>query len=198
MEEGRFWQILDRHNPYSPLQTDDAKIVSEGRTTGHVAAEVLRCAGEMRNEATREARRQLLERALESPSHVVRDGAVVGLSRLADPLAIPALAKARAALPEETEDAARFLLQLMKRLDMCFPLDEEQAGKPPGRWLVPGAPDPESRVMTQHSTPCPPPIMSTRCPPSRPTGRAFKRGAVASPTPLFRQGGAGRAGPDRT
>ncbi len=48
------------------------------------------------------------------------------------------LAKARAALLEETEDAARFLLRLMKRFDMCFPLDEEQAGKPPGRWLVPG------------------------------------------------------------
>ena len=29
----------------------------------------------------------------------------------------------------------------MERFDMCFPLDEEEAGKLPGKWLVPGALD---------------------------------------------------------
>ena len=50
----------------------------------------------MRNEATREARRELLERSLASPLHTVRDGAVVGLSMLRDPRSIPPLAAAAA------------------------------------------------------------------------------------------------------
>ena len=52
------------------------------------------------------------------------------------------LAEARAALPGETEEAARFLLRLMERFDLCFPLDEEEGGKLPRKWLVPGALDP--------------------------------------------------------
>ena len=52
------------------------------------------------------------------------------------------LTEALAALPEETEDAARFLLRLMEHFDLCFPLDEEERGKLPAKWLVPGALDP--------------------------------------------------------
>jgi len=140
MERGRFWQVLDRHDPFSPLgpeETDRARlavdveslfaaamnetfedgfesalslelqhlvlkhgevtleIVSDlilrERVPREVAAEALRCLGGMRNEATHEARRQLLERSLASPSHVVRDGALIGLSSLRDVHAIPAL-----------------------------------------------------------------------------------------------------------
>ena len=145
MEKGRFWQILDRYDPFSPWRPDDAirvrlateieglfaaaenesfddgfdsvlslelqrlvlrygnttmEIVSEmifaDRTASHVAAEALRCAGEMRNEATHEGRRQLLERALASPSNIIRDGATIGLSHLGDPRTIPTLEAAAA------------------------------------------------------------------------------------------------------
>ena len=140
MEEGRFWQILDRYGPFLPLRPEaalQARLVKEveglfaaakndrfedgfdsalslelrrlvlkyGGTTiqiisdllhddqvaPEVAAEAVRCLAEMRNEETREARRRLLERSLASPSPVVRDGAVVGLSQMFDPLTIPAL-----------------------------------------------------------------------------------------------------------
>jgi hypothetical protein len=73
-----------------------SEMIFQNRTTPQVAAEALHCAGEMRNEATHEARRRLLERALESPSNITRDGAVVGLSHLCDPHTIPALEAAAA------------------------------------------------------------------------------------------------------
>jgi len=43
------------------------------------------------------------------------------------------------ALPEEDEKSARFLLNLMERFEMCFPLDEGEDGKLATRWLIPGA-----------------------------------------------------------
>ena len=49
------------------------------------------------------------------------------------------LAEALAALPGEKEHEARFFLRLMERFEMCFPLDEETGGAPPGKWLIPGA-----------------------------------------------------------
>ncbi|MEA3209826.1 MAG: internalin [Chthoniobacter sp.] len=49
------------------------------------------------------------------------------------------LAEALGALPGETEETARFLLRLMERFEMCFPLDEEEGSKPPTKWLIPGA-----------------------------------------------------------
>jgi internalin A len=49
------------------------------------------------------------------------------------------LAEALEALPGETEEPARFLLRLMERFEMCFPLDEEEGGKLPMQWLIPGA-----------------------------------------------------------
>jgi hypothetical protein len=163
MEKGRFWQVLDRHDPFSPLKPDDAtrarlvdeiagllaaaehesfedgfdsalslelqrlvlkhgdmtlKIVAdlilENRAAPQVAAEALRCFGEMENEATHEARRQLLERSLACPSHVVRDGAVVGLSHLYDPHSIPAL---EAAAAREDHGLLRAnMLQLLEQL----------------------------------------------------------------------------------
>lgn len=49
------------------------------------------------------------------------------------------LADAKQALPGENEETARFFLRLMERFEMCFPLDEEENGNPPSRWLIPGA-----------------------------------------------------------
>jgi hypothetical protein len=140
MEAGRFWQILDRYDPPSPLAPDSTvrvrleseieslfaaaeneifedgfdsslslelqrlvliygstalgivnSMLRENRIVPQVAAEALRCLGEMRNQATSEARRQLLEYGLASRSQVVRDGAVTGLASLRDLRAIAAL-----------------------------------------------------------------------------------------------------------
>ena len=49
------------------------------------------------------------------------------------------LAEARLALPGEEEKDVRFFLRLMERFEMCFPLDEEEGGKLPTQWLIPGA-----------------------------------------------------------
>ena len=66
-------------------------LLSENRVAPQVAAEALSCLGEMKNEATYEDRRLLLENCLASPSHITRDGAVAGLSNLCDPRSISAL-----------------------------------------------------------------------------------------------------------
>ena len=91
-----------------------AEMIFENRVTSPVAAEALRCAGEMRNEATHEVRRQLLERALASPSNITRDGAVVGLSHLGDPRAIPILEAAAAR--EEYRLLRANMLDLLEQL----------------------------------------------------------------------------------
>ena len=49
------------------------------------------------------------------------------------------LTEALQALPGETEETARFLLRLMERFEMCFPLDEEEGDKLATKWLIPGA-----------------------------------------------------------
>ena len=45
------------------------------------------------------------------------------------------------ALDGEPEQNARFLLRLMERFEMCFPLEEEGSASAPDRWLIPGALD---------------------------------------------------------
>lgn len=79
-----------------------------------VAAEALRCLGEMRNEATHDARRALLEHSLECSSHIVRDGAVLGLSDLSDPRTIPSLE--RAAAREQYKLLRANMVDLLERL----------------------------------------------------------------------------------
>lgn len=49
------------------------------------------------------------------------------------------LAEALEALSGETEETVRFLLRLMERFEMCFPLDEEPGENLPTKWLIPGA-----------------------------------------------------------
>lgn len=49
------------------------------------------------------------------------------------------LTEALQALPGENEHDARFLLRLMERFEMCFPLEGEANAKLPTKWLIPGA-----------------------------------------------------------
>ncbi len=49
------------------------------------------------------------------------------------------LTDALQALPGEKEKEARFLLRLMERFEMCFPLDQEDVGGLPDKWFIPGA-----------------------------------------------------------
>jgi internalin A len=52
------------------------------------------------------------------------------------------LSEAVEAVPGADEPAARYLLNLMERFEMCFPLDaDDDASKPAERWLVPGSLD---------------------------------------------------------
>ena len=89
------------------------------RLAPHVAAEALGCLGGMKNEATREARRQLLESSLASPSHVTRNGAVTGLSNLCDPRSLPALQAA--AQREEYRLLRANIFQLVAHLEGLQP-----------------------------------------------------------------------------
>ncbi len=51
------------------------------------------------------------------------------------------LAEALIALPTEKEKEARFLLRLMERFEMCFPINEGENGVLATKWLIPGALD---------------------------------------------------------
>ena len=73
-----------------------SRLILEERVVPEVAAEALRCLGQMENLASHDARRGLLERSLACSSHVTRDGAVVGLSDLCDLRSIAALEAAAA------------------------------------------------------------------------------------------------------
>jgi HEAT repeat protein len=69
-------------------------VIEAKRTTPIVAAEVLKELGRLRNVTSHSSRRWVLERALRSPWPFTRDGAGLGLARLGDPNAIPALRRA--------------------------------------------------------------------------------------------------------
>jgi HEAT repeat protein len=89
------------------------RVLAEGAAP-YVSAAALRVLGEARQTATHEARRELLERSLRSPSHIVRDGAVLGLSDLHDPRSVPAL---EAAAAREDRPLLRAnLMRLLERL----------------------------------------------------------------------------------
>lgn len=85
-------------------------VIEAGRTTGSVAAEVLKELGRVRNEASRPLRRFALERALTSSSPTIRDGAGLGLARLSDPDTIPSLGRA---IERERDPQTRADLQLV-------------------------------------------------------------------------------------
>ena len=73
--------------------------IEMGRTPPIIAAEVLKTLGRLRNPASHATRRWVLERALNLSSPFIRDGAGLGLARLADPGAIPYLIRAIEAEP---------------------------------------------------------------------------------------------------
>jgi hypothetical protein len=68
--------------------------IETGRITPIVAAEVLKELGRLRNRSSHSSRRWVLERALTLASPFIRDGAGLGLARLADPAALPSLRRA--------------------------------------------------------------------------------------------------------
>jgi HEAT repeat protein len=80
------------------------------RTTPMVAAEILKELGRLRNATSHASRRWVLERALRSPWPFTRDGAGLGLARLGDSNAIPAL---RRAVDNEPNAQTRADLQLV-------------------------------------------------------------------------------------
>lgn len=51
------------------------------------------------------------------------------------------IAEALKAVPNTNESEVRFLLRLMERFEMCFPLDEEVGGAMPTKWLIPASLD---------------------------------------------------------
>lgn len=168
MDKGRFWQVLDRHCPFAPLDVDaetrsrlegeiddalraaESEVFEDGfdsnlslelqrlllkhgdmtveivadrvlgdRVTAEVAAEVLRCFGEVEHGATCDARERLLERGLTCSSHVARDGAVLGLADLSDGRSVPAL-EAAAAI-EKHERLRGNMVRLVRRLEELRP-----------------------------------------------------------------------------
>jgi len=91
-------QRLAIANGEAALEIVSELILGE-RVAPEAAAEALACLGQVQSKATREARRRLLERCLACSSHVVRDGAVVGLSSLRDVRSLSALDAAAAREP---------------------------------------------------------------------------------------------------
>jgi len=79
-----------------------------------VAGEALRWIGRIDNPPTYNDRRQLLEYSLSSPSPTIRDGALLGLASLDDPVSIPVLEKAveQERIKELRQDMQQALKQL--------------------------------------------------------------------------------------
>jgi hypothetical protein len=96
LSDGLLISVLNLIAPGDAAMEIVSDLILQNRAAPEVAAEALRCLGQVQSEATHEARRRLLERSLSSASHVTRDGAVAGLSSLRDPGAIPALEAAAA------------------------------------------------------------------------------------------------------
>lgn len=69
-------------------------LIDQEQLAPEVLSEALRWFGQVQDEATFTSRCGLLERALGSPSVLVRDGAILGLSFLADARVLPILEKA--------------------------------------------------------------------------------------------------------
>lgn len=81
-----------------------------GGAPSDVVAEMLKELGRMRDVTSHGSRRWLLERALLAPSPFVRDGAGLGLARMADPAALHSL---RNAIKLESNPETRSDLQLV-------------------------------------------------------------------------------------
>jgi hypothetical protein len=87
-----------------------AAVIESGRTLPIIAAEILKELGRMRDAASHGDRRWLLVRALSLPSPFIKDGAGLGLARLADPTALRYLHRA---IETEADAQTRADLQLV-------------------------------------------------------------------------------------
>jgi len=93
-------------------------VVLSNQTNAEVASEALRILGRLNHKSTYRERLWLLERGLYSDSARVRDGAILGLAFLDDPLAIAPLKSAieREKIQELLQDMKQVLAQLVVRL----------------------------------------------------------------------------------
>ena len=85
-------------------------LIESGRTAPIIAAELLKELGRIRDTTSHASRRWILEHALNASSPFVRDGAGLGLARLADPAALRYL---RRAIEGEPNAQTRADLQLV-------------------------------------------------------------------------------------
>jgi hypothetical protein len=94
-----------------------ARLLADRRMPTSVWAEVMRWLGRADDYLPRESRLWLLERGLSSPAPSVRDGAILGLSSLDDPSAIPYIEQAvhSEVVRELRADMEQVLAQLKKR-----------------------------------------------------------------------------------
>jgi hypothetical protein len=100
---------------YGPLSKDILAGLFEDKTVSPEAqSEALRWLGRMEDQQSRETRLWLLERSLNSPAPIVRDGAILGLASMDDPRAIRYLRIAieKEKLPELRSDMLEVLDQL--------------------------------------------------------------------------------------
>lgn len=95
-----------------------AQLAASGERARQVS-EVARWIGELRDQPTAADRRTFLAGALRSPSSVVRDGAVLGLSFLEDPEIVPLLSEA--AKREPVPELRRDIESLVDELDETQP-----------------------------------------------------------------------------
>lgn len=103
-------------------------VTLSNQTNTEVASEALRILGRLNHKATYRERLWLLERGLYSTSARVRDGAVLGLAFLDDPLAIAPLKSAieRERIPELRQDMEQVLAQLEGNVDGISPEKDSQ------------------------------------------------------------------------
>lgn len=92
-----------------------AYLILYNRTNQEVASEALRWIGRSSGRGTYGWRLWLLEKALSSPSPVVRDGAVLGLASMGDPSAVPYLREAIGA--ETCQELREDMLQALEELE---------------------------------------------------------------------------------
>lgn len=95
MESAFSRNLLDLIEQYGDIAIEIIADLTIGEQVDtEVASEALRWIGQIENPLTHPLRRWLLERSLNSSSASVRDGAVLGLSFMDDPAAIPSIKRA--------------------------------------------------------------------------------------------------------
>lgn len=92
-----------------------ADLIINEKVNAAVASEALRWLGELEDQETRCSRLWLLEKALESQSSSVRDGALLGIASMDDPAAIQALE--RAIQEERIGQLRKFMQEVLLQLE---------------------------------------------------------------------------------